>query len=445
MKITHLLIFGIAVAALATCQSAQPTPTTALVITDTAAPSQSDPSETATAEIPMSASTMLGLVNNAPDGNRYVAGQGSFPRVTALDIPLAGTPVWIVGAPYQDGSLWVVTLEDGGIQAFTIINDQANAFELSPAQIPAGMPPVLQVSGDTAGLLTGPIDTISALTYPAWITKTGTLAYFTQQSELTTDGITLPVDALPDARLLTGGEGNLLLLSSPSQLYDHGVLGDAIEAESITLVATDPEPSIIRTIPIPDGKVFEGIAPIWTDITGDDEKEIIVTLSNAGQGAQLAVFSGSGELLAQSDPIGQGYRWRNQMAVAPFGPNGELELVDVLTPHINGVVEFFQLHGAKLEIVATVSGYTSHVIGTRNLDMAVAGDFNGDGQPEIVLPNQSLTTIAGIQRNIDGAAITWELALNSKLTTNLAAVNLDTDGLLLGIGLNNGTLRVWLP
>ncbi len=38
------------------------------------------------------------------------------------------------------------------------------------------------------------------------------------------------------------------------------------------------------------------------------------------------------------------------------------------------------LEGDQLRTVAQVPDYTSHVIRTRNLDMAAAGDFYGDGQ-----------------------------------------------------------------
>jgi hypothetical protein len=113
----------------------------------------------------------------------------------------------------------------------------------------------------------------------------------------------------------------------------------------------------------------EGIAPIWTDLTGDGGREIIVTLSDPEGGARLAVYSEAGEQLAVGSAIGRGYRWRHQLVVAPFGPTGDLELADVMTPHIGGIVEFFQLAGDRLKLIAQTSGYSSHVLGSRNLDM----------------------------------------------------------------------------
>jgi hypothetical protein len=122
-----------------------------------------------------------------------------------------------------------------------------------------------------------------------------------------------------------------------------------------------------------------------------------------------------------------------------------LELVDVLTPHLTGVVEFFQLHAERLEVVAGVPGYTSHVIGTRNLDMALAGDFDGDGSIEVLLPDQSRTELGAIRRTGDDAEVAWIVPLDGILTTNLAAVSFPDGGLALGLGRGDGVLRVWMP
>jgi hypothetical protein len=69
-------------------------------------------------------------------------------------------------------------------------------------------------------------------------------------------------------------------------------------------------------------------------VTGDGKQESILTISDAEQGAQIIVYNKEGEHLAAGPAIDRGYRWRHQLAVAPFGPNDELEIADVLTPHI---------------------------------------------------------------------------------------------------------------
>jgi len=50
----------------------------------------------------------------------------------------------------------------------------------------------------------------------------------------------LPLNALPDARLLTDEDERLLLLTGATGNYSHGVLGDRIEAQSVTMVSTKP-------------------------------------------------------------------------------------------------------------------------------------------------------------------------------------------------------------
>jgi hypothetical protein len=77
--------------------------------------------------------------------------------------------------------------------------------------------------------------------------------------------------------------------------------------------------------------------------------------------------------------------------------------------------------------------------------MAVAGDFNGDGQPEIVVPTQARDQLAGLQHMADGVREMWSLPLDGTLSTNLAAVTLPNGSLALAAGTDDGRLRVWMP
>ena len=180
-------------------------------------------------------------------------------------------------------------------------------------------------------------------------------------------------------------------------------------------------------------------------MTGDDMLEIIVTVSDRDMGAGIVIFSESGERLAEGPQMGQPFRWRHQIAFAPTGPRGEAELIVVRTPHIGGVIEYYRFEDGELGLVAEYSGITSHSIGSRNLDMAAVGDFDGDGTYEVLLPNPGLTELVAIRRSQSGADQIWSLPLGGVMRTNISGVSLPDGQLALAVGRSDGILRIWMP
>jgi len=401
-------------------------------------------------DIPMTRQWIAaGYTYQQPDGNRMVQGIGSLPGGTELEIPLSGSPQWVVAAPIPEGSIWAVALSDGRVQVFKVTANQTEPLTITPEALPPGTPPLLVVDDQGQPGLANPTDAdASPSTNPALLTPEGRIAYIDNSGDLVIrDGdvdLHLPVNALPDARILVDQDERLLLLTNPTSRYGHGVLGDDLEAAGIALIETRPTPQVTLHIDIPAPAVIEGLSPIWTDLTGDGQREILVTLSDEEQGARIVAFDETGRQVAIGPAIGQGYRWRHQIAVAPFGPLGDIEIVDVLTPHIGGIVEFYHLDGGALNIAARMPGYSSHRIGSRNLDTAVAGDFDGDGRIELLLPNQALTELGAVRHTPTGARVVWTLPLSQQISTNLAAVTLADDRLALGLGYGQ-TLRLWLP
>ncbi|RMG96240.1 MAG: hypothetical protein D6706_10480 [Chloroflexi bacterium] len=414
---------------------ASPPPTSSTTLSAT--PVTSDSSITPKSED--ESAMRYGYTYQQPDGNRLAQGTGRMPTVSPIDVPLRGVPRWVTAVSAQNITWWAVVLQDNTVQLFQV--QDGTITELTPpiSQIP--FPPLLYLKNSQPALAIPP-DTAFGLTHPALLPN-GLLAYPLPGDGLQVGSQSLELTPLPDGRILQDENGRLLLLTNPTTRYDHAVLGDELEASGIALLKTSPELSIHTQIPIPDPFVIEGVAPIWTDWDGDGTREIIVTLSSLATGAQIVLFDEQGNQLAKGPAIGQGYRWRHQIAVAPFGPNGEMELVDVLTPHIGGVVEFYRWEGEVLTIVAKQAGYTSHVIGSRNLDMAAAGDFDGDGRFELLLPNQSRTELGAIQHTSEGAKVIWRVPLPGKMVTNLATTTTENGRLVIGVGLDNGILRLW--
>jgi endonuclease YncB( thermonuclease family) len=391
-----------------------------------------------------------GSTYQRPDGNRLAPGRGALPGVEPLDIPVDGRPQWLVAAPMGEGSVWVAVLADGRVQAFHVVGNSVAPLAIEPGQLPPGMPPLLWVKGDVPRLVANPTDQASPLTHPVVLPASGDqLAFIETEGDLVIwDGDEVgrvAANALPDARLLVDEAGRILLLTDPTTGYDHGVLGDGVEATSISLIETKPGLRVVSKIELPPPSVVEGIAPIWADFTGDGEREITVTLSDAESGARLAVYGETGEQLVVGPAIGRGYRWRHQLAVAPFGPTGDLELADVMTPHIGGIVEFFQPAGDRLKLMSQTSSYSSHALGSRNLDMAVAGDFDGDGRVELLLPDQGRTSLGAVRRAPGGAKIAWQVPAGGRVSTNLATVAFPDGSLAVGLGHEGDQLRLWLP
>ncbi len=437
---------------IAGCDTSLP-PTTSSALPVSSAPTPSDPpspsptvveSRRVTAD-PGDGQLVMALTHHSPDGNRYRTGRGTITQVAPLDIALDGTPIWVLGAPYKSGMLWTAILEDGGVQAFFVENRRLEPLRPSLRRQPIGAPPVLVVEGEQWQLLSAPSN---PLNHPILVPILDLQASILPGGALHVEGESvqnqLGLDALPDGRLLQDESGRLLVLGGPTQAYAHAVLGDGIEATRASLVDMRPIPPSIKHVQVPDGQVFEGLSAIWVDINEDGEREIVLTASEAAQGAQIQVFSEEGVLLAASQPIGLGYRWRHQIAVAPFGPRGEIELVSVRTPHLGGVVEFMRWEGADLPVVAQLGGFTSHNLGSRNLDLAVAGDFDGDGLTELLLPAQDRSSLGAVQHTTEGAQLVWELPLDGRLSTNLAVLRSRQGTLSVGAGLQAGRLRLWL-
>lgn len=373
------------------------------------------------------------------DGNRVVSGSGSLPGVEPIDVALPGRPVWVVGVPDRRSAGWVVALEDGTTVTVAWRSGQAvveaTPLGLAPLQPPRAIPtsdgplPVAPVhptgSPTTEGLTIGD---------DSWHVTGDTRLW------ANLDGADFLVrgDVLTDTRIVASRTGLLAVLTEPTDRYPHGALGDTTEAGGFAVV----DRTVAVGYSIPEPTVIEGLSPMWVDADGDGVEEILITLSDAGVGARLAVFGADGTMLAEGPPLDMGFRWRHQIAAAALGPDGEYEIVSVATPHLGGIVEFSRLAGGELEIVAEVSGLTSHVLGSRNIDLALVADADGDGRLEVVAPTQNLTEIGAARRTYEGAEIAWTVPIGGRLSTNLFGVDV-SGSLWLAAGREDGVLRIW--
>ncbi len=328
-------------------------------------------------------------VDVSETGSRIGSGSLDFGQANELEVELPDNGIWITADPAVAGG-WLVVLQRGS--SVRVSPDGV----VTSAATPGDLPPEL----DSAGNLRSPFRLHG-----------------------------LFEDPISDGRVVIADD-IAAVLSTPTDFYQHDVLGDALEAAAVEWVDTCTGESGQIDIAEPD--VIEGISPILADIDSDGQVEILVTLSNSDTGARLAAFELDGSSAGQSEPIGRGNRWRNQLAVGAFGPDGEVEIIDVRTPHIGGTVQAFRqvsdadLGPSLVQVAASDDRYTSHILGLRNLEMGIAVDADGDQFPDILVATAdrqrivALTRTSDLDAELQGWEILSERELDRDLTSNIA-------------------------
>lgn len=182
----------------------------------------------------------------------------------------------------------------------------------------------------------------------------------------------------------------------PVAFYNHGVLGDAIEASGLLVEVGARQ----LTYLLDSTQVFEDIVPRLVDVDGDDYPEVICILSSIYLGARIAVFKIERKelvLLAQSEPIGRKYRWLNIAAITDLNKDGIVEVCWVTTPHIGGSLNVGNISGDYIPVIDRVEGVTNHQIRTGNLDLSLVYEI--DGIKKLFIPNSTFDMVVGFQFN----------------------------------------------
>ena len=372
-------------------------------------------------------------------GNRVTAGTLDL-DVEPWRIETGGEPRWIVGGSIgADTAIHVVVAEDGTVTAIT--QEPSGLSTVTLGSRDPNTPPVV-VFGDGEYEVVAAPDGASPLTAPAIVDSSIVTVSLEGEVSVTADDATTPVavNGLGDSRLAVDERGLVAVLSDPTGEYGHGVLGDRVESATVTVF--DPESAeIIGVAPAPDGTVFETVAPMWADVDGDEDSELLLTASDAVGGGRLVVYDERGDPVASSPAIGRGNRWRNQLGVV--ATDGVPLIVDVQTPHIGGIVQWFRMEGDRLERVAAIAEYSSHRLGSRNLDQGVIVDGDGDGRPDVVVPSQDQQSLAALDLEGGVATEIRSVPLGARLSTNLSVFAMSDGRASLALGLEDGSVLIW--
>ena len=166
--------------------------------------------------------------------------------------------------------------------------------------------------------------------------------------------------------------------------YGHNIMGPVRDAKALTIHIRQPGSGKISCPAeaiLPEGEVFEDIAPRLADLDGDGLPEVIVVQTSTRLGARLAVYDRRARLVAATPHIGRSFRWLAPVGAADLDGDGKTELGYIDRPHLAKTLRIWRYDNGKLVHVADHAGLTNHRIG----EDFISGGIRdcGDG-PEIV-------------------------------------------------------------
>lgn len=181
--------------------------------------------------------------------------------------------------------------------------------------------------------------------------------------------------------------------SDPTDRYDHGILGDAIEYGALEMRLRDGRK---LRLTLPQDRVFEDLAPRLTDLDSDGAPEVITIESSLKFGARLAIYGEAG-LIASTPFIGRPHRWLAPVGAADLDGDGFVELAYVDRPHLARTLRIWRFQDGQLIHLVDQTGLTNHQIGQDYISggIRVCGDA-----PEIITVNSDWSRI--IATRFDG-------------------------------------------
>ena len=415
-----------------------------------------------------------------PSGNRVAAGKGTFPRWQAFGIATEVPMRWVVAldrerlaAVDRDGTLWIL---DAGRTGLSV------AARYGESVSPDAPPAVVDLDEDQRGLALIGRDgrltlwsegtlrsydvgaPLSRLSFPLpvrvagqrWsdllaVAADGAIVRIARLSSAPRIVSRVETRALPDARITLDdldGDGvpEAVVLTDPTERHGHGVLGDRVEAASVSVIGITPFGLSLRSRHVLATAVFEDLVPVLAPISEGGRPVVLVARSAPETAAVVAGLEwreGSLVPVAETPAVKGGLEWVHVIGAANLGGDATPEVVAVRMPQPGGVLTAYRRTGAVFTTVAQVPGFASHAAGSRNQDQALLADLDGNGRPEVILPRQSRVALAALELESGRWVERWSVTLRGPIESNLAASDVDGDGVLDLVFADRHTLYVF--
>lgn len=215
----------------------------------------------------------------------------------------------------------------------------------------------------------------------------------TPNSQETLDRFLSDYELLPEQAISISSDSSVWAqFSSPTDKYNHGILGDKIEGQQLVVAANDQ----VIEFELDEDYVFEDIRPRLYDVDGDGDLEIITIRSHIDLGGGIMIYDITDEAIVEYGhvtEIGTRHRWLNIVAIDDLDDDGIVELVWIQTPHIGGILKLAKITRGIITPISEKSQYSNHAIGETNLCLSAL--TNNDGNKIIYVPSQRRDAIIG--------------------------------------------------